>query len=90
MTKALLAFLLLLVARSASAQALQPGETGAPDLTSGIQSPLQPAIRSQLEQALQSRDYPRAEAVLAKLGESPFRIGETIPHRRGRARVEYR
>jgi tetratricopeptide (TPR) repeat protein len=66
MTKALLAFLLLLVARSASAQALQPGETGAPDLTSGIQSPLPPAIRSQLEQALQSRDYPRAEAVLAE------------------------
>ena len=32
----------------------------------------------------------RAEAVLARLGESPFRIGEVVPARRGRARVEYR
>jgi phosphoribosylformylglycinamidine cyclo-ligase len=32
----------------------------------------------------------RAEAVLTELGESPFRIGEVIAHKRGRARVEYR
>ncbi|MGA7241383.1 MAG: phosphoribosylformylglycinamidine cyclo-ligase [Bryobacteraceae bacterium] len=32
----------------------------------------------------------RAEAVLAKLGERPVRVGEVIPRKRGRARVEYR
>lgn len=32
----------------------------------------------------------RAEEVLAKLGESPFRIGEVIEHKRKRPRVEYR
>ena len=32
----------------------------------------------------------RAEAVLAKLGERPVRIGEVIARKRGRARVEYR
>ena len=32
----------------------------------------------------------RAEAVLEKLGESPFRIGEVIEQKRGRGRVEYR
>jgi len=32
----------------------------------------------------------RAETVLAGLGESPFRIGEVVEHRRARPRVEYR
>jgi phosphoribosylformylglycinamidine cyclo-ligase len=36
------------------------------------------------------RGAARAEAVLTKLGEAPFRIGEVIAHRRGRERVEYR
>jgi phosphoribosylformylglycinamidine cyclo-ligase len=40
--------------------------------------------------AVPRRGAARAEAVLAKLGEVPFRIGEVIAHQRGRARVEYR
>src|SRR5580700_6495200 len=40
--------------------------------------------------AVPSRSAVRAEAVLSKLGESPFRIGEVIDRRRGRAAVEYR
>jgi phosphoribosylformylglycinamidine cyclo-ligase len=40
--------------------------------------------------AVPRRGAARAEAVLAELGESPFRIGEVIAHRRGRPRVEYR
>jgi hypothetical protein len=40
--------------------------------------------------AVPARSAGRAEAALAKLGESPFRIGEVVEHRRGRARVEYR
>jgi tetratricopeptide (TPR) repeat protein len=66
MMRALVIILLFLIAGNLPAQDLQPGETGGgPDLTSGIQSRLQPAIRSQLEQALKSRDYPRAEVLLA-------------------------
>jgi phosphoribosylformylglycinamidine cyclo-ligase len=37
-----------------------------------------------------ARGAARAEAALAKLGESPFRIGSVVEHKRGRARVEYR
>jgi phosphoribosylformylglycinamidine cyclo-ligase len=36
------------------------------------------------------RGASRAEAVLGALGESPFRIGEVVPLKRGRSRVEYR
>jgi phosphoribosylformylglycinamidine cyclo-ligase len=36
------------------------------------------------------RGAPRAEAVLERIGESPFRIGEVVAQKRGRARVEYR
>jgi phosphoribosylformylglycinamidine cyclo-ligase len=36
------------------------------------------------------RGVSRAEAVLRGLGETPFRIGSVIAHRRGRPRVEYR
>jgi phosphoribosylformylglycinamidine cyclo-ligase len=32
----------------------------------------------------------RALAALSKIGESPFRIGEVVGHKRGRPRVEYR
>lgn len=32
----------------------------------------------------------RAEALLSRQGETPFRIGSVIAHRRGRPRVEYR
>lgn len=32
----------------------------------------------------------KAEAILKRLGEAPFRIGEVIAHRRGRPRVDYR
>ena len=32
----------------------------------------------------------KAAATLEKLGESPFRIGEVVAHKRGRPRVEYR
>jgi phosphoribosylformylglycinamidine cyclo-ligase len=40
--------------------------------------------------AVPSRGAARAEAVLQRLGEAPFRIGSVIDHRRGRPRVEYR
>jgi len=40
--------------------------------------------------AVPSRAAARAEAVLGKLGESPFRIGEVIARKRGRPAVEYR
>ena len=40
--------------------------------------------------AVPARAASRAEAVLEKMGESPFRIGAVIEHRRGRGRVEYR
>lgn len=62
MKRALVIILVLLTTGNLLAQDLQPGETGGPDL---LQSRLQPAIRSQVEQALKSRDYPRAEVLLA-------------------------
>jgi phosphoribosylformylglycinamidine cyclo-ligase len=40
--------------------------------------------------AVPARSMARAEAALAKLGESPIRIGSVVEHKRGRARVEYR
>ena len=40
--------------------------------------------------AVPARGMARAEAVLAKLGESPIRIGSVVDHKRGRPRVEYR
>ena len=40
--------------------------------------------------AVPSRGAAKAEAALARSGESAFRIGSVIPHRRGRPRVEYR
>ncbi len=40
--------------------------------------------------AVPRRRAVHAEGILARLGESPFRIGEVIEHRRGRPRVEYR
>jgi phosphoribosylformylglycinamidine cyclo-ligase len=40
--------------------------------------------------AASRRSAARVETVLAGLGESPFRIGEVVEHRRGRPRVEYR
>jgi len=75
MMRALVILLLFLITGTLLAQDLQPGETGGgPDLTSGIQSRLQPAIRSQLEQALKSRDYPRVEVLLAdEIGRDPKR-----------------
>jgi phosphoribosylformylglycinamidine cyclo-ligase len=39
---------------------------------------------------VRARAAGRAEAVLTKLGESPFRIGSVIARKRGRPRVEYR
>jgi len=66
--------LLLLVGNLISARDGNPGENGAPDLTSSIQSGLQPLIRSQLEQVLRVRDYQRAEALLAdEIGRDPKR-----------------
>ena len=75
MMRALVILLLFLITGTLLAQDLQPGETGGgPELTSGIQSRLQPAIRSQLEQALKSRDYPRVEVLLAdEIGRDPKR-----------------
>lgn len=71
---ALVIFLALLVAGNLLAQELATGETTAPELTSGLQSSLQPAIRMQLEQALRSRDYARAEVLLAdEIGRDPKR-----------------
>jgi phosphoribosylformylglycinamidine cyclo-ligase len=40
--------------------------------------------------AVPARGAARAEKVLGKLGETVFRIGEVIAHKRGRPRVEYR
>jgi phosphoribosylformylglycinamidine cyclo-ligase len=40
--------------------------------------------------AVPARAAVRAETVLGKLGESPFRIGEVIARKRGRPAVEYR
>jgi phosphoribosylformylglycinamidine cyclo-ligase len=40
--------------------------------------------------AVPARGAARAETALCKLGETPFRIGQVIAHKRGRARVEYR
>jgi phosphoribosylformylglycinamidine cyclo-ligase len=40
--------------------------------------------------AVPARGAARADSVLSKLGETPFRIGRVIVHKRGRARVEYR
>jgi phosphoribosylformylglycinamidine cyclo-ligase len=36
-----------------------------------------------------AREITKAERILRRLGESPFRIGEVIERRRGRPRVEY-
>jgi tetratricopeptide (TPR) repeat protein len=75
MMRALFAVLLFLLAGYLPAQdGPPPRETGAPELTSGLQSVLQPAIRSQLEQALRVRDYQRAETLLAdEIGRYPKR-----------------
>lgn len=40
--------------------------------------------------AVRGRSAAKAEAILGKLGESPFRIGEVVPRKRGRPLVEYR
>lgn len=40
--------------------------------------------------AVPARSAGRAEALLRRLGEAPFRIGEVIAHRRRHPRVEYR
>ena len=40
--------------------------------------------------AVPARVAGRAESMLSRLRESPFRIGSVIAHRRGRPRVEYR
>jgi phosphoribosylformylglycinamidine cyclo-ligase len=40
--------------------------------------------------ATPARGAARAEAVLEKQGEQPFRIGSVIAHKRGGPRVEYR
>jgi phosphoribosylformylglycinamidine cyclo-ligase len=40
--------------------------------------------------AVPARKAARAESVLSKQGESPFRIGEVVAGKRGRPRVEYR
>jgi phosphoribosylformylglycinamidine cyclo-ligase len=40
--------------------------------------------------AVPARGAARAETVLRRLGESPFRIGEVVVHKRGGSRVEYR
>jgi phosphoribosylformylglycinamidine cyclo-ligase len=37
-----------------------------------------------------ARAAAKAEAILKRLGETPFRIGEVVTHRRGAPRVEYR
>ena len=72
--KALVIFLVLFIAGNLLAQELPIAETSAPELTSGLLSSLQPAIRVQLEQALRSRDYARAEVLLAdEIGRDPKR-----------------
>jgi phosphoribosylformylglycinamidine cyclo-ligase len=40
--------------------------------------------------AVPARAAARAEAILSRCGESTFRIGAVVTHRRGRPRVEYR
>ena len=40
--------------------------------------------------AVPARGAAKAEAVLRKLGETPFRIGSVVAQKRGRPRVEYR
>jgi len=40
--------------------------------------------------AVPARRAARAESLLANLGESPFRAGEVVAHKRGYPRVEYR
>jgi phosphoribosylformylglycinamidine cyclo-ligase len=40
--------------------------------------------------AVPQRSAAKADGILAKLGEAPFRIGSVIEHKRGRQRVEYR
>jgi len=40
--------------------------------------------------AVPARAAAKAERALQRVGESPIRLGETIEHRRGRPRVEYR
>lgn len=40
--------------------------------------------------AVPARKAARAEAILSRSGDSPFRIGAVVAHRRGRPRVEYR
>jgi phosphoribosylformylglycinamidine cyclo-ligase len=40
--------------------------------------------------AVPARSAARAETVLGKLGEAPFRIGQVIDRKRGRPAVEYR
>jgi phosphoribosylformylglycinamidine cyclo-ligase len=39
--------------------------------------------------AVPARGAVRAEAVLSKLGDTPFRIGSVVAQKRGRPRVEY-
>ena len=55
----------VLLAAAAGILFAQDLPTSVPDLPSSTQSSLQPAVRSQLEQALKVRDYPRAEVLLA-------------------------
>jgi phosphoribosylformylglycinamidine cyclo-ligase len=40
--------------------------------------------------AVPSRSAVKAEALLSKLGETPFRMGSVVAQKRGRPRVEYR
>jgi phosphoribosylaminoimidazole (AIR) synthetase len=40
--------------------------------------------------AVPARSAGRAETILAKAGESAFRIGAVVAQKRGRPRVEYR
>jgi phosphoribosylformylglycinamidine cyclo-ligase len=40
--------------------------------------------------AVAARSAGRAETVLAKLGESPFRVGTVVARKRGHGAVEYR
>jgi phosphoribosylaminoimidazole (AIR) synthetase len=39
--------------------------------------------------AVPARTAVKAEAVLSKLGETPFRMGSVVALKRGRPRVEY-
>ncbi len=74
--KALLAFVVLLSPGPLLAQEVQPDEeTRTPtDLSSSIQSGLDPVIRSQLEQALKLRNYQHVETLLVdEIGRDPKR-----------------